>query len=76
MLFYGCGNFSHTYSPGCFVTERAQKWLESTEIGNNPPDKIVIQLDGYVTSGCAEQVNKSKKTKEGRYCIPTASYGT
>ena len=58
------------------MTEGAQKWLASAEIGNNLPGKIAIQLEGFIVSGCAEQVNKRKKTKEGRYCIPTASYGT
>ena len=75
-LFYSCGNLSHLYSPGCFVTEGAQKWLESAEVGNDLPDNISMQLEGFIISGCAEWVNKRKKTKEGWYCIPTASYGT
>lgn len=77
-LFYSRGNDSHTYSPGRFVTEGAQKWVESAEIGNNHPDSIATQLEGFIISGCAGRVNKLKKTKEGRYCtsISTASDGT
>jgi hypothetical protein len=75
-LFFSHGDISHTYNPGAFVTEGAQKWLELVEIGRNTPGAIAMQLEGFVTSGCAEQIKETPKTKESKYFISITSDGT
>jgi len=75
VLFFSCGNISHTYNPGTFVTEGAEKWLGLAEIGRNTPSGIATQLEAFAISGCAEQIKETPKTKESKYLIPIASYG-
>ena len=75
-LFFSRGDISHTYNPGTFVTEGAEKWLGLAEIGCNTPSGIATQLEAFATSGCAERIEETPKTKESKYLIPIASYGT
>ena len=75
-MFFGHGNISHTYTPGAYVTEGAEKWLEHAQIGRNTAKNIAIQLEGFVTSGCAEQFEETQKPKESKYRIPIACHGT
>ena len=68
-FFVSRGNVSHTYSPGTFVTEGAERWLLSAEIGHNFPNAIAHQLEGFIISGCAKRVGK---TNPGRRDISVA----
>lgn len=73
-LFFSRGDISRTYDPGAFVTDDAQKWLEVAEIGHNTPGGIAMQLEGFVTSGCAKRIKGTLRTKECKYSISIASY--
>jgi len=49
------------------VTAGAQKWLEQAQIGCNTPENIAIQLEAFIVSGCAEQLEEPQKPKESKY---------
>jgi hypothetical protein len=71
IFFFGHGNVSHSYSPGTFVTEGAERWLLNAEIGHNFPNAITHQLEAFTILGCAKYVGK---TKEGRCFISIAQH--
>ena len=41
-LFFSRSSISHSYNPGVFATEGAEKWLERAQIGHNTPKNISI----------------------------------
>jgi len=55
------------------VTEGAETWLQTAEIGHNCPNGAARQLDAFIVSGCAKRVDK---TEEGKCFIPIVGYGT
>jgi len=55
------------------VSEGAKRWLANAEIGHDVANGVANKFEGFMISGCAQQVNKSKDSK---YYILITSYST
>ena len=54
----------HTYSAGSFASEGARNWLEHSLVGQNAPQNVALQMEGFTVSGCNDGI---KKTQDGVY---------
>ena len=66
LVFFSQGDLAHSHPLGLFAIEGAQNWVQNAEIGNDTPDNIAMQLEGFTASGCNKQV---QKTQESMYHI-------
>ena len=44
----------HTYSPASYASDRANKWLELSMVGQNTPQNVASQIEGFTISGCSD----------------------
>jgi hypothetical protein len=62
LVLFSRGDSVHSYAPGSFATEGAQNWVQNAEIGNDTPDNIAMQLEGFTASGCNKRVQKTQRS--------------